>query len=189
MTATELVQYLGGAITPDLAETLTLAAEEQFEHECGRLHRPFQAAQPGRVETHDGTGLTELWLDYPVAVLTAVKIGQNPAAPDESLAVADPDVIRIDPQVPNRILRTDGGTFGDRADQASIQITYDAAEDLPPLARAAVMLYAAALSRNSGSEGIKSERLGGYSVDYGTLDGTQIPGWRAAVEAHRTVLL
>lgn len=189
VSVSELVAYLDGGIPPAVAETLLDAAEAQFEHECGRVQRPFQAAQAARVEVHDGIGLPDLWLDYPVATLTSVKIGTDPNAPDETLDVSDVDVIKVDARSPNRLVRTDGGTFGALGDRLVVQVTYNAAENLPTDARAAVLLMAVALYASKGNEGLKSERLGGYGVEYGLIDGAQLPAWRAAVEAHREVLL
>lgn len=189
VSASELVAYLEGGIDSTLADTLVAAAESQFEHECGRVKSPFQAAASGRVETHTGTGLSDLWLDYPVATLTSVKIGVDPADPDETLDVSDADVVRVDPRFPNRLIRTDGEAFGQAGVPLMVQVTYDTADDLPLDAKQAVLLYAAALAANKGNEGIKSESLGGYSVAYGLVDGSKIPVWQSAVDAHRLAVL
>lgn len=166
-----------------IVERLIDQVEALFLAQTSRTHRPFQAAQAARVEVHDGNGQAWLYLHYPVAALTAVKVGADATAPDETLAVSDLKVLRFGVGG-RRLQRVDGGTFGCAGDPRVVHVTYDAQADLPADATVAILRAVAALYRQRGSEDAKSERVGGFASDLSDF-ATDDPTWRAAVAAHR----
>lgn len=183
----ELKDYLGDA--PESADDSLLTellanVKALFESETGRDVGSYQAAGTGRTEVHDATGSSSLYLDYPVTLLTSVKLGFDPAVPDETLTVADKNVITYGSDS-RRIARTDGGTFG--RDQARyVQIVYNHSGDQPDSAKLAIKSVAATAYRRRGSEEVKSESVGSF-YSYTMLDtlATNDPFWQAAVDANR----
>lgn len=151
----------------DLADRL----EAKLVSECNRTHRPFSRAQSARSERHDGTGRTTLWLDYPIAALTSVKLGYNVSSPDETLDVTDQTLLVWTVGSP-KLERVDGRTFGVAPWPGYppltgyVTVVYDAAADLPDDAGLAVLSETARIFNNLGSEGLAAERIGGYSADY-----------------------
>lgn len=182
---TEAQAYLDVDDAGDL-EVLDLLidqVEALFLAQTNRRERPFQAAQSGRTEVHDGTGMELLFLEYPIAALTSVKIGANVATPDETLTVGDLDVLRY-AVGRRRLARVDGGTFGDAGDPRVVHVTYDAQADLPTDAQLAVLRVVAAVFRQRGSEDASSERTAGFSTDLAKVAESD-PLWQLAVNAHR----
>lgn len=182
----EFVAFLGEAAdTPDADAMGALVAQVEalFVSECQRRDRPFQEAELGRVEEHDGTGGRTLWLDYNVTALTSLTLGYDPDDPDETLDVDDPAAVqwRVGS---NRIRRLDG-CFGEAGQPGYVHVTYDAAAYLPDDAKAAILRRAAAVWRNRGSEDASSERIGGAMVEL--VNGAPDAVWEAAVAAHRAV--
>jgi len=174
------------ADVPDTDDTMLQSLldqiEDTLEQDCGRAARPFAAPQLGRQEVHDGTGTAILWLDYPITALTSLIIGPSTAAPDETLAVADPAVLSWT-MGSARVCRVDGGVFPRLP--LRVHVTYDAGADLPALAALAVTRAAALIYRQRGAEDVKSERLGAWSADYGAVAQAD-PVWQRAVAALRT---
>lgn len=167
-------------------------AEALFESACGRSHRPFADVLTGRVESHPGTGRSDLYLDYPVGTLTSVVLGLDTTDPDETLVVSGTGKnVYVDTRQPVRLYRTDGGTFGEPDTPLTVHVTYTSVADLPEDATAAV-LRATRLLYESTAIGVASERLGGYSVESvgGSVDALeQDPVWSLAVSAHREIHL
>lgn len=157
--------------------------EALFLTQANRRERPFVAAQSARTEVHDGTGGALLFLDYPVATLTSVKIGASAASPDETLTIADPAVLRY-AAGQRRLARVDGGTFGDAGDPRVVHVTYDAQADLPNDALLAIQRVVAAIFRQRGSEDASSERMAGFTADLAKVAESD-PVWQMAVAAHR----
>lgn len=192
VTVDALIEYLGpdAEADEDLLDRLLDQVEAAFEAACGRQDTPFQAAATARVEDHDGTGMTVLWLDYPVGDLTALTIGSDPDDPDDTLDVADPLVLRW--QVGSRrVVRLDGGLFGARGQPLAVRATYDTAADLPEDAAMAVTLKVAERYHQRGAEDLLSERLGTYQyqVAGGGIGGSAPADevWDRAVAAHRVL--
>lgn len=182
---TEVVEYLGIAEEKysNALEQLRLSTIGLFERLCDRAHAPFSDAIAARTEVHDGTGSDSLWLDYPIATLTSVKIGRNVAAPDESLAVADVDVLVYGAGA-RGITRVDGGTFGELDAPRVVHVTYATADDLPADAQLAVLRVLAQTFRQRGSEDASSENVSGYARTMANL-AAQDTLWLAAVQAHK----
>lgn len=185
----DLKAFLGPTPAGDdaLLGDLTLVVQAQLEADCSRHDAPFADAATGRVEVKDGTGREQLWLDYPVAAVTAVLIGENFAAPDETLTVADPTVLLV-VAGSRRLVRRDGGTFGEADSLGTVKVTYDTQADLPKAAKLAVMRGVAMVYRQRGSEDAKSEQVGGYSTELAQLlrsDGA----WMEAVQTLSRVIL
>ncbi len=181
----EVIEYLGlsDAESSPMLDQLRLATIGLFERLCDRAGAPFSDAIAARVETQDGTGAPELWLDYPVASLASIKIGRNPAAPDESLAIASLDVLSY--AVGERCLvRVDGGTFGELDAPRVVQITYTTADDLPADAQMAVLRVLAQAYRQRGAEDAASENVSGYARTMANL-AAQDELWLAAVRLHK----
>lgn len=187
VSVSALIDYLGEA-NPDQEVLVSLldGAEALFEVECGRAHRPFGLGIASRTEVQDGTGTPELFLDYPATSLVSIKLGFDPTDPDDTLDVTDPDVVKIDPRIRQRLVRTDGESFGELGAPLSVQVVYATADDVPNDASIAVLRVAAALYNNRGAEASTAERLGSYSIDLEAIAKAD-PVWQAAVAAHREV--
>lgn len=185
-----LVAYLGDVDEDDTTLTGVLTTliddiEVLFLSDCGRPDRPFGAAEAGRVEVHDGTGTPRLYLDYPITALTSVVLGLDTSDPDDTLDVADKTELAW--QVGGeRLVRTDGGTFGSFGSPDYVHITYDAAADEPRDAALAITQAAAMLYRRFGSEGLTGESIGPHRADFAALFRDD-PTWKRAVDAHRVV--
>jgi len=186
VSLSELKTFLRVSGTTDdaLLETLLDQIEDLFERACGRSHAPFQGAQTGRVEWHDGTART-LWLDYPVQSLTAITLGHDASAPVETLAVSDPAIVRWEVGS-RRVERVDGATFGAPGVRRFVRVTYDAQADLPASAALAVKRATATVYRQIGSEDARSEQLPDFS--HVLAEAAADPAWQLAVAAHRRPL-
>ena len=183
MSLTEFDTWLGGAVASEnqLRTDILTRVQKRFERECGRSSVPFVDAALGRVEVRDGTGTCEVFLDYGITTLTAVTLGTDPLAPDETLDVAD----LVYTAGKRRIVRADGGRFGRFGAPQYVHVTYDAAADLPADAADAIYQTAAAEYRRRGDEGVRSETAGPYSVSYfDQSDATTADVWNEAVGAH-----
>lgn len=185
VTDAEVIAYLGipeSQWSPAL-DQLRLATISLFERLTDRTAAPFADASTSRSEVHDGTGSDELWLDYPVAAVTTLTIGQNPAQPDEMLTVGDPGVLAV--VVGDRCLvRVDGGRFGDLDVRRAVHVTYATQDDLPEDAQLAVLRVIAQVFRQRGSEDAASESVSGYARTMAHL-AAQDPLWLAAVAQHK----
>jgi hypothetical protein len=186
-TLAEFEEFLGGTVAAEatLRQAILDGVEAAFERECGRTAIPFVAAQSARAEVRDGSGSEAIWLDYPITTLTSITLGYDHTDPDETLTVAD----LLYASGTRRIVRQDGW-FGPFEAPRYVKVTYDAAADLPADAKLAVLREAARRYRARGSEEVKSETMGPYSVTYATAStGTSgDPEWRAAVAMHTRVL-
>lgn len=187
-TLAEFKAHLGGdagSLPADAVLQMYLdSTEDAFERECGRASVPFVAAQSARAEVRDGVGSDAIWLDYSIVTLTSITLGYDHAAPTETLVVAD----LLYAAGERRIVRKDG-YFGCFGAPRYVKITYSAAADLPVDAKMAVLQEAARWYRARGSEEIKSETMGPYSVTYANTS-TRDPAsdWSRAVAAHTRVL-
>lgn len=161
--------------------------EALFLAQVGRTARPYQQGGTGRVEVWDGTGSRDLYLDYPVKALTAAITLGYVSPWDESLTPTDPAVLSF--QVGSRrLVRVDGGRFGELGKPNYVRVTYDAADDLPDDVRMAVIRMVTALARESG--------LGESTANRTLPDGEDLPAvqdvvaadmWQAAIAVHREV--
>jgi hypothetical protein len=186
-TLAEFEAFLGGTVAAEeaLRQSLLDMAEAMFERECGRSHIPFVAAQSARAEYLDGVESDALWLDYGITTLTSITLGFDHASPTETLTVAN----LVYAVGERRVFRKDG-YFGGFGWPRYIKVTYNAAADLPADAKLAVLTGAASLYQRRGSEGVKSETMGPYSVTYwqDTAGVAMPPIWQAAVMAHARVV-
>lgn len=183
VSLTEFDTWLGGAVASEnqLRTDILTRVQQRFERECGRSSVPFVDAALGRVEVRDGTGTCEVFLDYGITTLTAVTLGTDPLAPDETLDVAD----LVYTAGKRRIVRADGGRFGRFGAPQYVHVTYDAAADLPADVADAIYQQAAAEYRRRGSEETKSETMGPYSVTYATGSGADaVSTWDRVVGTH-----
>ena len=189
VTSSEVEEFLGltGASAADKALAGQVAARVQamLEGACNRAQAPFAPSATARVERHDGTGRPELWLDYPIVALTTVKLGHDPAAPDETLEGTDPQVLVWRTGLA-RLARVDGGVFGCAGAPLWVEVTYNAGADLPEDAALAVLRVTAALYNQRGAEDVRVEREGGYTGEMAAVAESD-PVWQAAVAAHRRV--
>ena len=136
-----------------------------LESELGRSKLPFQGAQTARIEVRDGTGTGTLVLDYVPTAITSIKLGEDSAVPDETLAVADKKVLAWG--VNDRVLRrVDGKKFGELDRPRYVELTYNAAEDLPQMVRTLVLRTVGALFGTRGREGRGALSEGGISEDF-----------------------
>ncbi len=180
-TLAEFEAEAGAVATADKpgVNSLLASLEQLFLEQSGRADRPYEAARPGVLEVHDGTGTNVLRLQYPIADLTSLKLGYNPSDPEEELDVDDLDVVTW-LAGKHRITRVDGGTFGAAWMPNYVHVTYDASADQPLGAKHAVIGAAIAIYRRRGSEGLNSERVGPYAEDFAELLKGD-PVWQAAV--------
>jgi hypothetical protein len=193
VTLPELKTYLGDAPTTgeddELLDQLITNVEALFESATLRATGCYTAAAVGRTEVLDGTGSSRLYLTYPIAVLTSIKLGYNSAAPDETLAVANKSVVVYG--VGSRIItRTDGGRFGTVRQPRYVQVVYDHQGNLPEDARLAIKSVCATAYRRRGSEDVKSETAGSF-YSHTMLDdiAASDPFWKMAVAANTPVVL
>jgi hypothetical protein len=164
ITLSELKDYLGDAPASQDDSLLTELIDNVsalFESETGRTPGAYQAGGTARTETHNGKGSADLWLDYPVTNLTSVKIGFDPANPDETLNVSDKQVINW-ATTSRRISRVDGGRFGIEGQSRVVQVVYDYGSDLPDSAKLGIKSVCAVAYRRRGSEEVKSESVGAF---------------------------
>jgi hypothetical protein len=190
-TLAEFEEWLGGTVVAEatLRQAILDQAEALFEAACGRAHAPFAAADTGREETLTGTGAPSIFLDYPIDDVTEVLLGFDPANPDETLDPTDPAVL-VWEEGGTRLTRVDGGKFGCLGDPAFVRVTYDTQAELPDDAKLAVLRMAATLYRGRGSEEVKSETMGPYSVTYALSSAAATdPVWQTAVNAHARIAL
>lgn len=183
----ELKTYLGDA--PASADDALLTAliddvEALFASETGRAIGSFIAGGSARVEVLDGSDSRDLYVDYPITALTSITLGYTAGTPDETLAVADKNVL-VYAVGGRKISRTDGGTWGRYGRSRYVTVTYDYGADLAPSAKLAIKSVASMAYRRRGSEAEKSETLGSfYSHTLVDEIATTDPFWREAVVAN-----
>lgn len=183
--ASEVARHLGLEDVDQVLRDLIDRVEAFFVADCGREEEPFQEAQAARVERQNGTGMARLWLDYPVSVLTTVKLGYNSTVPDETLSVSDRTKLVWDAGQ-RWIERVDGGVFGHQGQPSYIEVKYDAAADVPIDAGLAIVRGVAAIYEQRGAEDVTNETIGGYRADLASvLAGDAV--WQRAVARHRVV--
>jgi len=184
ITSAAVVAYLGeSAGNAAAVEALALRVEAMLNAACGRTDRPFRAAQAGRVELHDGTGVRHLYLDYPVADLTSVTLGTDHDTPDATLEVDDPTLVQW--AVGSRRVRRLDGVFGAAGSPGYVRVTYDAQADVPANAAQALLRMTARLWWQRGSEDATSERIGGAATDLAT-EPDEV--WESVVAPFRSVV-
>lgn len=204
ITASEVGDYLGldnDQIKRRVAASLAGRVEAFFLSAIGRAGRPFlTTVLGGVVEAHDGTGTDTLWLHYPLAALASVTLGFDPANPEETLDVADPaklvwSVGSARLARPNRhgswaAWSTAWPTrFGGHGWPKFVHVTYDAAKEVVPIeAGLAILRVTSAVWSRRGSELVVSERIGGYSVDFGAVVKDD-PFWQAIVDGYRETIV
>lgn len=184
----ELKTYLGDAPAASDDALLTQLiddVEALFASETGRTIASFIAAGSARTEVKDGTGSYDLFLDYPIAALTSVKLGYDASSPDETLAIADKNVLLY--AVGSRQLtRSDGGRFGRAGQRRYVQVVYDNAADLATDSHLAIKSVASMAYRRRGSEDVKSETAGNFYSHTMVADiAASDPFWKTAVTANR----
>lgn len=216
-TAEALALLLGltetaAAAQEDLLELLLEGAEGLFEAETDRSDTPFRTAQTARVEIQEAVTGPKLWLDYPIAAVTAIALGVDVANPSETLdaTVATQVVWRVGQRI---LTRTDGGLWSASGGGAVlswarggplvpddveprpsfVQVTYNAQAELPADATFAVLRLATQLYRQQGTEGIASEQLDKYAVTYTSAAtfadaARKDPAWAVAVAKHRRLV-
>lgn len=190
VTPSEFRSFLGDA--PDSDEALLAQlledVEALFEAQTLRPTGSYAPAVLGRTEVLDGTGSARLYLAYPIAVLTSIVLGYDPAAPEETLDVANKLVVVYG--VGSRIItRTDGGRFGTVRQPRFVEVVYDHQGDLPANAQLAIKSVAATAYRRRGSEEAQQESVGAYSRTMLEHVAEDDPFWPMAVAANTPVVL
>lgn len=195
VTLPEMKTYLGDApASADDALLQQLLDDVEALFESATL-RPigWYAAESDRVEVLDGTGTSRLYLAYPIAEdgLTSVKLGYNSAAPNETLAVANKNIL-VWGEGSRLITRVDGGTFGRLGQPRYVTVEYERQGNAPDDAKLAIKEVVASVYRNRGSEGMQSETVGSFysytRADVETATG-QNSHWQTAVEANMPVVI
>ena len=183
LSVDELVGFLGG----NVREADHPALEQVIDGLAGLLARATGDSylKAGAVvdEPLNGTGRSWLWLTRPATALTSVKIGRDLALPDDTLDVADPDDVVIDPQHARRLWRPLGQTFplGIR----NVHVSYTAASNVPEAATAAVRDAAAFIWRRRGSEDAGGESIGSFNHQVLKDLDDDVPSWRAYIRRHQ----
>jgi hypothetical protein len=171
----------------DQLQVLLDQVEALLLQQANRVDVPFKVSgEEDRVEYHSGTGGRKLWLGYPIADVTSIKLGLDPSDPDDTLDPADKTVVRW--YLGTRKLdRVDGGVFGTKDVPYYVEVTYDTQADRTQdlnAARLAIVRRVAAIWRQVGLEGVESERQPDLSATPDKkLD--EIPEWKAAVSLLR----
>ncbi len=154
-------------------------AEGLFESETGRKDAPFTAAAADRSEVKDGTGSAELYLDYPISDVTSISLGFDSSNFVETLDPDDPDEV-VWGTASRRIMRVDGGIFGQVGQPRYLTIVYDFQADLPEEAQLAIKRIVGQVYRARGSEEASREQIGVYIRTLTHLVDRD-PLWRRAV--------
>lgn len=194
VTVDELKDYLGDAPASsddDVLQMIVDDVEAMFTRDALREPGWFTDAADGRTEVLDGTGTRRLYLDYPIADVTSIKLGYDSGAPTETLDPSTKSVVVWG--VGSRVLtRTDGGRFGCVGQPRYVEVVYDHQGNLPDDAKLPIMEVAASLYRNRGNEGMRSETVGAfysYTRDDAQAVADANQNWQRAVEAHRPAVL
>lgn len=132
-------------------------------------------------EAHNGNDKDWLWLDYPASALTTVKLGNTLASPDETLDGTDPETLVIDPRLPRRIRRVDGGVFPKGA--RNVYVSYTPTGATPGGARMALQEAVAFAWRRRGSEDALSEGWGGVNHSLANDLMAHVPAWRSYIQS------
>ena len=181
--------FLGGSVAAEngLRQQLLDNVEALFLQETGRSGSAFAVVSDGRIEVLSGTGTASLFLDYPIADVTDIKLGFDTGAPDETLDPDDKDVViwRVGS---TQITRVDGGVWGRFGLPAYCHITYDTQADLPADASLAVISVAATIYRQRGAEDASSETIGGQTSTLRKVSEDD-PLWQRAVSNHTRLVL
>jgi hypothetical protein len=194
VTLSELQDYLGGTFTSEDDELLSALLDNvEAMYERDTLHPAgfYQAADTGVTVVLNGTGSSYLYLPYAIDDITSISLGYDSGSPLESLDVASPSVVSYG--VGERVVvRTDGGWFGSISQRRYVHVVYDHLGNVPEDAKLPIMEVVASLYRNSGSEGMKSETLGGfysYTVDEAQAQAATNVNWQQSVALNRPVVL
>lgn len=152
--------------------------EELLEEKTNRSFHG--SSSTGVTEVHDGNGRDWVYVDRPVDTLTEIKIGFDPADPDETLDEIPDDIQSVGNR---KVMRRDGGVFPEG--EGNLHVTYDAGAYTPGIARRAVLTAAAYFYRRRGREHVSGESVGEFgSVQMAALFG-KVPEWNEAVESLR----
>jgi hypothetical protein len=195
VTLAEMKTYLGDApASSDDALLTQLLNDVEALFEAATLRAPGSYTAGEEVtEVKDGTGSPRLYLAYPIAEdgLTSVKLGSNSASPDETLSVTNKAVL-VWGEGSRCISRVDGGVFGRVGQPRYVEVVYEHQDDLPEDAKLAIKEVVAAVYRNRGSEGMKSETVGSF-YSYTRDDVQAATGesshWQIAVAANTPVVI
>lgn len=187
VSSAQVVAYLNLSASDPVALDLADAVEALLNEQCSRADHPF-APGGAQTEVHDGRGTHELFLHYPIATLTSIKLGIDPSDPDETLDITDANVLDQRHAGQRKLIRRDG-VFGPRGLPRYVQVVYTSADDLPVSAGQAVLEMVGALYRRRGSEGVTAERTGGYSIEFGATGdmlalADVLPSWRSVVRSY-----
>lgn len=142
----------------------------------------FAAAGPVTDENYSGDGTNVLLLRRPASSVTSVKVSaaRTPNNPDVTIPASD---LVIDPGNKRRLIRFQGGSFPRGV--LNLFVTYQAADNLPEIAKQAVKQAAAFIHRRRGSEHVRSQSLGDLGSQVLVEEAQSLwsqPFWRAAVE-------
>jgi hypothetical protein len=194
VTLAEMKIFLGGTFTPTEEAQLTALlnnVEAMYEKDTLRPAGFYSAAATGVTVVLNGTGSSYLYLPYAIDDITSISLGYDSGSPLESLDVASPSVVSYG--VGERVVvRTDGGWFGSISQRRYVHVVYDHLGNVPEDAKLPIMEVVASLYRNSGSEGMKSETLGGfysYTVDETQAQAATNVNWQTSVALNRPVVM
>jgi len=150
---------LSGTEHDVLLEEMIAAASEAIENFCGR-----EFANGERTEYHDGGVQALVLAARPVESVDSVH--DDPAGVFADGSLVDPSRYVVDEL--SGLIELKSGAFARGC--RSVRIVYTAGYETPPddAACACVLLVAHTFHRAlQGAEGVRSEKLGGYSAEYG----------------------
>lgn len=157
------------------------AAESLLSEATGQT---FAAAGAVTDEAHSGSGDSELYLSRPASSITSIKVSalSNPTSPDYTIPTSD---VRIDPANAHRLVRVANGIFPEGL--YNIFVSYNAAANLPEIAKQAVREAAEMMWRVRGRVHVSGDSLGDLGSE--TLIAQerlwQLPTWVDAVRILR----
>lgn len=163
-----------GAVDTTLIQAKLDGLDELLSELTGQLYLKATSQSPVVKEACNGAGRAWTWVARPIASLTAVYIGQDPNAPDETLTVSPATTVVVDPRKKRRVVRVDGAIFP--AGIANVYISYSPADNIPASASMAIVEACAFLYRRRGSEDAESESAGGFAHKLLT-DLNKCPAW------------
>jgi hypothetical protein len=186
----DLKTYLGDAPASSddaLLQDLLDEIEALFLNECGRS----ESTAPGDVvEVLDGTGTSELYLEFPIAEdgLTSIKLGYNVRLARRDARGQLIGAVLVYGEGSRVVRRTDGGTFGRGGEPRYVTVEYEHQGDEVIGAELAIKRACALVYRQRGSEDVADESVGSFysrtMAKFGRDFVGDDPIWRMAVAAN-----
>jgi hypothetical protein len=179
--------------TPTEDSVIEALLESLHGHMESVVGQKFEASAAFTDEPYNGLGKPWIWIDRPIATLSAVKIGPKLSAPWEVLDVSNPEVVAVDPRFPRRLVRTQGQAFiGETQSPArqsvfplgvrNVWVSYTSADNLPVAAKMALRDAVAYCYRRLGQDEASQVSVGGVASTTLWSELDKVPLWKAYVD-------